>query len=91
MIYQEYSDFVCPKFQQSGSHKVKLDMVVVKKALEELANSNLITISHDDRLLNTYELKQPLEVTQSLLFKLDQMNLGNFDSDLKSYLSVNFT
>ncbi len=90
MIYQEYGEFICPMFQQSHPMKMKLDSITVKKALEELANSNLISIMSDERYVNTYELKQPLEVTQNLLFRLDEMKYGNFDTDMRNFLNVKF-
>jgi hypothetical protein len=90
MIYQEYSEFVCPKFQQTSINKTKLDLIVVKKALEELHNSNLISIISDERYIYLYELKQPFEITQKLIFKLDEFCNGNFDSEMNAFLNVNF-
>lgn len=90
MIYQEYGDFICPKFQYTGLNKTKLDLITIKKALEELANSNLVSIIKDERYVNLYELKQPFEHTQNLIFKLNEWTNGNFDSEMFNFLNVNF-
>jgi len=90
MIYKEYEDFVHPKFQQSSFMKIKVDLIIVKKALEELNNSNLISIISDERYLQIYEIKQPSDVTQRLIFKLEKLKNGNFDTDMYNFLNFNF-
>jgi len=86
MIYQEYSDYVNPK-NHSGHHKLKMDMILVKKALEELANSNLIYIKHDEKYLNIYELKLPAVITKNIIERLSKIEGICFDSDMNSMLN----
>jgi hypothetical protein len=86
MIYQEYSEYVTPKFH-SGLTKIKLDMILVKKALEELANSNLIYIRNDDKYVNVYELKLPVGITKNLIEKLSEMSCMSFDREMNGMLN----
>lgn len=85
MIYQEYSEYVSPKFH-SGLSKIKLDMILVKKALEELANSNLIHIKNDEKYVNLYELKLPVGITKNVIEKLAEMPGMSFDREMNSML-----
>ena len=92
MIYAEYSLFCQPKYNaNSGLSKTKLDLIVVKKALEELLNSNLISVKNDEKYLQVYELKLPYELTQNTISKLDDFNNFNFDSEMKQFLNISFS
>ncbi len=92
MIYAEYSLFCQPKYNaNSGLSKTKLDLIVVKKALEELLNSNLISVKNDEKYLQVYELKLPYELTQNTISKLDDYNNFNFDSEMKQFLNISFS
>ena len=81
MIYQEYKNFVL-------KHDVKtvLDIIIVKKILEELANSNVIYIKSDEKYLNLYELKLPNNETCDLIKELNLMKCKNMDSTLQGFL-----
>lgn len=87
MIYQEYSEYVSPKYH-NGLNKIKLDMMLVKKALEELANSNLIYIKHDEKYVNVYELKLPVMITKNMIERLSKMESINFDSEMNTMLNT---
>jgi hypothetical protein len=86
MIYQEYSEYVSPKYHQ-GLTKIKLDMMLVKKALEELANSNLIHIKNDEKYLNVYELKLPVAITKNIIENISKMEMISFDSEMNAMLN----
>jgi hypothetical protein len=86
MIYEEYSDFCKCKLSNSQINKLKLDLLVVKKAFEELHNSNLIHISYDEKYLQVYKLKRsPLEL-EKIILKLEKYNLLNFDTEMKNFI-----
>jgi hypothetical protein len=89
MIYSEYSIFCEPKsVNYSGLTKTKLDLIIVKKALEELLNSNLISVKNDEKYLQVYELKLPLEMTKKIIYKLDDCKNFNYDNEMKSFLEI---
>lgn len=85
MIYQEYVKFVLPK-QKEGVHRTKLDLIIVKKILEELATFNLINIRSDDRYVNVYELKLPLAETKNSIISLNKIN--KLDMDMQSLINL---
>ena len=60
--------------KRSNSKKSKLDLVLAKKYLEELANSNLISIKKDDKYGNVYQLKLPISETIKLILHLKKEN-----------------
>jgi hypothetical protein len=62
-------------------------MILVKKALEELANSNLIHIKNDEKYVNLYELKLPVGITKNVLEKLAEMPGMSFDREMTSFLN----
>ncbi len=89
MIYSEYSNFCEPKnINYSGLTKTKLDLIIIKKALEELINSNLISVKNDEKYLQVYELKLPLEITKNIIFKLAECKNFNYDNEMKSFLEI---
>jgi len=92
MIYQEYSHFCLSKYSysNSGMTKVKSELIVVKKALEELFNSNLIWIKYDEKYLQVYELKLPFDVTQKIIENLEENDNFNYDNEMKQFLKLSF-
>ena len=70
MIYHKYYSLM----KRSNSKKSKLDLVLAKKYLEELANSNLISIKKDDKYGNVYQLKLPISETIKLILHLKKEN-----------------
>jgi hypothetical protein len=89
MIYQEYSEYSTPKYQ-GGLNKNKLDLIFVKKAFEELASSNIITIKNDEKYVNIYELKLPMETTKDIILELNKENHIKFDSEMLTLINANF-
>ena len=83
MIYEEYTEF-CKK----DCRKLKIDMLHIKKRLEELSNSNLITIKQDEKYSDVYELKLPDDQIAKLFDRMykngDKINQNMF-LHLKSY------
>lgn len=81
MIYKDYIDYV-------KRHKIttKLDVIIIKKILEELANSNIIHIKSDEKYVNLYELKLPYSETETLLRELNIEKSKNMDSTLQGFL-----
>ena len=64
---------------------MKLDSIVIQKLLEEMFNSNLIHIKNDEKFIQLYELRKPIDETVSLINSMD----GNgycLDSYMKSWL-----
>jgi hypothetical protein len=92
MIYQEYTNFCLSKYSysNSGMTKVKSELIVVKKALEELCNSNLIWIRYDEKYIQVYELKMPYDVTQKTIEKLEDNDNFNYDNEMKQFLKISF-
>ena len=70
MIYSKYYSLM----KRSNTKKSKLDLVLAKKYLEELCNSNLIYIKNDDKYVCVYQLKLPIKETIRLILKLDEEN-----------------
>ena len=70
MIYSKYYSLL----RRSNTKKSKLDLVLAKKYLEELCNSNLIYIKNDDKFGCVYQLKLPVKETIKLILKLDEEN-----------------
>ena len=70
MIYNKYYSLM----RRSNTKKSKLDLVLAKKYLEELCNSNLIYIKNDDKFGCVYQLKLPVKETIKLILKLDEEN-----------------
>lgn len=81
MIYHEYISFTT-----NQNIRTKLDILIIKKILEELANSNLIHIKSDEKYLNLYELKLPYSETVDLLKELNFKKFKNMDSTLQGFL-----
>ena len=84
MIYNKYYSLM----RRSNTKKSKLDLVLAKKYLEELCNSNLIYIKNDDKFGCVYQLKLPVKETIKLILKLDEENkidyiIRNLCSSLK--------
>lgn len=87
MIYKEYSDCLLESNKNNNLNRTKLDLIIIKKILEELGNSNLLYIKSDEKYLSCYELKLTIEETKSSIMKLENDNYGNFDHDLKNWLA----
>ena len=83
MIYSEYLDY-CKKYNQN----FKIDLLQMKKRLEELRNSNIISIKTNEKLTEVYELKLPLDELKTILNKIynDSNRNLNFDSDMYKWL-----
>jgi hypothetical protein len=67
----------------------RLDILQVKKVLEELYNSNLIHIKSDEKYQFLYELKLPLEETKNVIRNLEKVsNTDNclLSTDIKLFL-----
>lgn len=86
MIYEEYTKFCINKFNNSSINKLKLDLLVVKKAFEELQNSNLVHISYDEKYLQIYKLKRAPYEIENILLQLEKYNYLNLDSEMKNYI-----
>lgn len=86
MVYQEYVETLQEVTRHGGSVRIKIDLLLMKKSFEELSNSNLIHIKHDDKYINCYELKIPLDELKRLILKLEE-NSVNFDNDMKSWIT----
>jgi hypothetical protein len=91
LIYNEYLDY-CKKYSQSS--KIKLDLLQLKKKLEELKNSNIIHVKYDDKLIELYQLKfSDKELMDTLLdlYKENNQNKGfkNIDFNMKKWLDEN--
>jgi hypothetical protein len=80
LIHQEYLCY-CKNYRW----KV-IDILQVKKILEELYNSNLIHIKKDDKYINLYELKLPIDETRQYILKLEKLDYSLITSDMKSFL-----
>ena len=64
-----------------------MDILQVKKVLEELYNSNLIYIKPDEKYQFLYELKLPGEETKMLISNLDKdKETCLLTSDIKYFL-----
>ncbi len=81
MIYSEYLKYIA-----NQKLTITLDTLIVKKVLEELANSNMIHIKSDEKYLNLYELKLPYNQTIDLLKDLNLKKIKNMDSSLQGFL-----
>ena len=81
MIYHEYLNYV-----NNQNIRTKLDILIIKKILEEMANSNLIYIKSDEKYLNLYELKLPYSETVDLIKELNFKKFKNMDSTLQGFL-----
>lgn len=80
MIYKKYYELIFMP-NKGKVQKSKLDLTLVKKYLEELANSNLILIKNDDKYGNIYELKMPLKETVRIIQSLSTIN--KLDDDMR--------
>jgi hypothetical protein len=80
MIYKKYYEVIF-KPNIGRIQKSKLDLTLVKKYLEELYNSNLISIKNDDKYGNIYELKLPLCEMKKIISSLE--NVNKLDDDMK--------
>jgi hypothetical protein len=74
LINQEYLIY-CNKFKWK-----KMDILQVKKVLEELYNSNLIHIKSDEKYQFLYELKLPVDETKTVIKNLEKIK--NTDTSL---------
>jgi len=81
MIYQEYL-----KYLGVSQMKTTLDILIIKKILEELANSNMIYIKSDEKYLSLYELKLPYYETVDIIKGLNFKKIKNMDSSLQGFL-----
>ena len=79
MIYKKYYEVIF-KPNIGRIQKSKLDLTLVKKYLEELHNSNLISIKSDDKYGNIYELKLPLCEMKKIIRSLE--NVNKLDDDM---------
>lgn len=66
--------------------KTTLDILIIKKILEELANSNMIYIKSDEKYLSLYELKLPYYETVDIIKGLNFKKIKNMDSSLQGFL-----
>ena len=66
LIYQEYIHYC------NTNRWKRLDILQVKKVLEELYNSNIIYIKPDEKYQFLYELKLPADETKILISNLDK-------------------
>ena len=80
MIYKKYYEVIF-KPNIGRIQKSKLDLTLVKKYLEELYNSNLISIKNDDKYGNIYELKLPVCEMKKIISSLE--NVNKLDDDMK--------
>lgn len=81
-VYNFYLTFVKEK-----ELKFKIDKLQFKKRLEELYNSNLISIKSDDKHNEIYDLKNDLDETKKMLEKLNNdKSINNFDTEMHSFL-----
>jgi len=64
---------------------MKLDSIVVQKLLEEMFNSNLIHIKNDEKFIQLYELRKPIDETIKIINSMDG-NGYTLDSYMKSWL-----
>jgi hypothetical protein len=74
--------------------KIKLDLLQLKKKLEELKNSNIIHVKYDDKLTELYQLKfseKELMNTFLDLYERNNQDKGfkNFDLNMKKWLIEN--
>lgn len=79
MIYKKYYELIF-KPNIGRIQKSKLDLTLVKKYLEELYNSNLISIKIDEKYGNIYELKLPLCEMKRIIRSLE--NVNKLDDDM---------
>jgi hypothetical protein len=66
-----------------------MDIIQVKKILEELYNSNLIHIKPDEKYQFLYELKLPLNETKDVIRNLEKVSTSDtclLSTDIKSFL-----
>lgn len=80
MIYKKYYEMIFMP-NRGKVQKSKLDLTLVRKYLEELANSNLILIKNDDKYGCIYELKMPLSETVKVIRSLSAIN--KLDDDMR--------
>lgn len=81
MIYKKYYEMIFMP-NVGKTQKSKLDLTLVKKYLEELANSNLIMIRSDEKYGCIYQLKMPIRETVKIIKSLDVEN--KLDDDMKN-------
>jgi hypothetical protein len=67
---------------------MKLDSIVVQKILEEMYNSDLIHIKSDEKFIQLYELRKPIDETISLINNMDGKNGYTLDSYMKLWLQL---
>ena len=66
-----------------------MDILQIKKILEELNNSNLIHIKPDEKYQFLYELKLPVDETKNVirnLEKVSNLETALLSSDIKLFL-----
>lgn len=66
---------------------MKLDSIVIQKLLEEMCNSNLIYIKSDEKFIQLYELRKPIDETISLINSMEGHGY-NLDSYMKSWIQL---
>ncbi len=88
-----YNDYV--EYKKSKKINTILDIIIIRKILEELANSNLIHIKSDEKYLNLYSLKYPTDETAEMIRDLnfsksrdglDKDKTRNIDSNMQGWL-----
>jgi hypothetical protein len=88
-----YNDYV--EYKKSKKINTILDIIIIRKILEELANSNLIHIKSDEKYLNLYSLKYPTDETAEMIRDLnfskskdglDKDKTKNIDSNMQGWL-----
>lgn len=70
-----YHDYV--EYKKSRKTSNILDIIIIRKILEELANSNLIHIKSDEKFLNLYSLKYPIAETAEMIKDLNVYQINN--------------
>ena len=87
------NDYV--EYKKSKKINTILDIIIIRKILEELANSNLIHIKSDEKYLNLYSLKYPTDETAEMIRDLnfsksrdglDKDKTRNIDSNMQGWL-----
>ena len=83
LIHDEYSKYI-----KKTRQNFFLDLLQLKKRLEELQSCNLISIKSDEKYTDLFELKTSLEETKELLENLYSQNINkmNFDSEMHRWL-----
>ena len=79
-----YHDYV--EYKKSKNIFNILDIIIIRKILEELGNSNLVHIKSDEKYLNLYSLKYPTDETAEMIRDLNFNKSRNIDSNMQGWL-----